>query len=101
MDHAINYIVNYISDRVEEKHPYFDIEDEYDEFLSDDDIKNHLIKTIKSNYSFFVINEIKIDDLNSDHICTIEIMHNDVSYRFIIRIYICSRGYKYLHVMIE
>ena len=102
MDTTANYIANYITSRVEEKHPYFDFDDEYDEFASDEDIKNRLIQLLKSNYSFSEINEVEIDidKQTANHICTIEIMHNEVAYRFTIEIYICSRGYKYLNVQI-
>lgn len=100
MDTATNYIANYITSRVEEKHPYFDFDDDYDEFSTDEDIKNHLVQLLKSNYSFSEINEVEIDEPTANHICTIEIMYNGVAYRFTIEIYICSRGYKYLNVQI-
>ena len=100
MDTATNYIANYITSRVEEKHPYFDFDDDYDEFTSDEDIKNRLIQLLKSNYSFSEISEIKVYKPTDNHICTISIVYNGVAYRFTIEIYICSRGYKYLNVQI-
>jgi hypothetical protein len=102
MDITANYISNYITSRVEEKHPYFDFDDEYDEFTSDEDIKNRLIQILKSNYSFSEVNEVDVEIYKppANHICMIEIVHNEVAYHFTIEIYICSRGYKYLNVQI-
>ena len=100
MDSTANYIANCIAGRVEDKHPYFDFDDEYDEFSSDEDITERLVDILKSNYSFSEVNEIKVDEPNGDHICTIEIVHNKITSRFAIEIYICSRGYKYLNVTI-
>lgn len=100
MDTTANYIANCIAGRVEDKHPYFDIDDEYDEFSSDEDITARLIEILKSNHCFSVVNEIKIDEPVGDHICTIEIVHNKITYRFAVEIYICSRSYKHLKVTV-
>ena len=99
MDNIANYISNYIIDGAEEKHPYFDIDDEYDEFSSDEEITARLIEILKSDYLFSDVNLIEMDEPNANHICTIEIVYNEIAYRFTVEIYICSRGYKYLNVM--
>jgi hypothetical protein len=101
MDRATNYIANCIADCVEEKHPYFDIEDEYHEYSSDDEMKSTILDILKSRYYFSDIKEIEIEDPIADHIVCIEIMHNKKTYRFTIEISICSRGYQYLHVLRE
>jgi hypothetical protein len=100
MNTTINYIANYITSHVEDKHPYFDFDDEYDEFFFDEDIKHRIIQLLKSNYSFFEVSEIAINKPTDNHICTISIIYNEIAYSFTIEIYICSRGYKYLNVRI-
>jgi hypothetical protein len=99
MDNIANCISNYIIDGAEEKHPYFDIDDEYDEFSSDEEITARLIEILKSDYLFSDVNLIEMDEPNANHICTIEIVYNEIAYRFTVKIYICSRGYKYLNIM--
>ena len=100
MDATVNYIANCISGSVDEKHPYFDFDDEYDEFSSNKVITSRLVEILKVNYLFSNVSEIEIDDPKADHICTIKIVHNDIEHRFTIEIYSCSRGYKYLNVTI-
>jgi hypothetical protein len=100
MNTTANYIANCITGRVEEKHPYFDFDNEYCDFSLDEEITARLIEILKSNHCFSEVNEIKVDEPIGDHICTIEIVHNKIAYRFSIEIYICKRSYKYLKVTV-
>jgi hypothetical protein len=100
MDTTANYIASHITGKVENKHPYFDFDDEYDEFSSTEDITDRLIEILQSDYSFSDVCEVETDEPSADHICTIKIAHKDIDYYFTVEFYICSRGYKYLNVTI-
>jgi len=97
MNATVNYIADCVNDCEDDDYPYFDFGDEYNDFNSNEEIKDRLIKMLKSEYNCSDVKEIKIDYHTSSHICTIEINNN----RFTVKYYICSRGYDYLNVIMD